>query len=330
MQFGQLRRRELITLLGGATAWLSAARAQQAALPVIGFLNGGSAALLRRQVSAFHQGLQEAGYVEGANVAVDYRFAEGQFDRLQAMAEDLVRRQVSVITASSMPAALAAKQATTTIPTVFSIGDDPAKLGLVTSFNRPSGNATGIYEFQSGLEAKRLGLLHDLVPSATTVAVLVNPNYPAAEMSRLDAEEAAAKLSLKLIILTADVDSDFGDAFGKLVRERAAALLVTASAFFTSRRQYLVLLAMRHGVPAIYHWRDFAEAGGLMSYGTNLIDAYRQLGIYAGRILKGVKIIDLPVVQSTKFELVINLNAAKALGLTVPDKLLVAADEVIE
>ena len=263
-------------------------------------------------------------------MAVDYRFAEGQFDRLKAMAEDLVRRQVSIITASSVPAALAAKRATTAIPTVFSIGDDPIKLGLVASFNRPSGNATGMYELQSGLDAKRLGLLHDLVPSATTVAVLVNPNNPTAEMSRLEAEEAAAKLGVKLIILTADVDSDFGDAFGKLARERADALLVTASAFFTSRRQYLVLLAMRHGVPAIYHWRDFAEAGGLMSYGTNLIDAYRQLGIYAGRILKGVKIIDLPVVQSTKFELVINLNAAKALGLTVPDKLLVAADEVIE
>ena len=326
-----MRRREFITLLGGsAAAWPLFAQAQLPAVPVIGFLNGGSAAPLRRQVSAFHQGLQEAGYVEGQNVAVDYRFAEGQFDRLKAMAEDLVRRQVSIITASSVPAALAAKRATTAIPTVFSIGDDPIKLGLVASFNRPSGNATGMYELQSGLDAKRLGLLHDLVPSATTVAVLVNPNNPTAEMSRLEAEEAAAKLGVKLIILTADVDSDFGDAFGKLARERADALLVTASAFFTSRRQYLVLLAMRHGVPAIYHWRDFAEAGGLMSYGTNLIDAYRQLGIYAGRILKGVKIIDLPVVQSTKFELVINLNAAKALGLTVPDKLLVAADEVIE
>jgi putative ABC transport system substrate-binding protein len=213
---------------------------------------------------------------------------------------------------------------------VFSIGDDPIKLGLVASFNRPSGNATGMYELQSGLEAKRLGLLHDLVPSATTVAVLVNPNNPTAEMSRLEAEEAAAKLGVKLIILTADVEGDFDDAFGKLARERAAALLVTASAFFNSRHQYLPLLAMRHGVPAIYHWRDFAEAGGLMSYGTNLIDAYRQLGTYAGRILTGVKIIDLPVVQSTKFELVINLNAAKALGLTVPPSLLVAADEVIE
>jgi putative tryptophan/tyrosine transport system substrate-binding protein len=327
----RVKRREFISLLSGAAAaWPLAARAQQPAMPVIGFLNGGSAAPLRRQVSAFHQGLQEAGYVEGQNVAVDYRFAEGQFDRLKGMAEDLVRRQVSVITASSVPAALAAKRATTTIPTVFSIGDDPVKLGLVASLNRPSGNATGMYELQSGLEAKRLGLLHDLVPSATTVAVLVNPNTPTAEMSRLDAEEAAAKLGVKPIILTADLDSEFDGAFGKLARERAAALLVTASAFFTSRRQYLILLAMRHGVPAIYHWRDFAEAGGLMSYGTNLIDAYRQLGIYAGRILKGVKIIDLPVVQSTKFELVINLNAAKALGLTVPNPLLVAADEVIE
>jgi putative tryptophan/tyrosine transport system substrate-binding protein len=325
-----MRRREFISFLGGAAALPLAARAQQAAMPVIGFLNGGSAVLLRRQVSAFHQGLQEAGYVEGQNVAVDYRFAEGQFDRLKAMAEDLVRRQVSVITASTVPAALAAKRATTMIPTVFSIGDDPVELGLMASFNRPSGNATGMYELQSGLEAKRLGLLHNLVPSATTVAVLVNPNNPIAEKSRLDAEEAAAKLGVKLIILTADVDSDFNDAFGKLTRERAAALLVTASAFFSSRRQYLILLAMRHGVPAIYHWREFAEAGGLMSYGSNLIDAYHQLGIYAGRILKGVKIIDLPVVQSTKFELVINLNAAKALGLDVPTTLLARADEVIE
>jgi putative ABC transport system substrate-binding protein len=325
-----MKRREFITLLGGAAAWPLPARAQQAGMPVIGFLNGGAAAPLRRQISAFHQGLQETGYVEGQNVVVDYRFAEGQFDRLTAMAEDLVRRQVSVITASSVPSALAAKRATTTIPTVFSIGDDPLKLGLVASFNRPAGNATGMYELQSGLEAKRLGLLRDLVPSAATIAVLINPKNPTAEMSRRDAEEAAAKLGVKLIILTADVDNDFGDAFAKLARERADALLVTASAFFTSRRQYLVLLAMRHGVPAIYHWRDFAEAGGLMSYGTNLTDAYRQLGSYAGRILKGVKIMDLPVVQSSKFELVINLNAAKALGLEIPATLLVGANEVIE
>jgi putative tryptophan/tyrosine transport system substrate-binding protein len=324
-------RRDFITLLGGAAAaWPLAARAQQPAMPVVGFLNAGSPGPLRRQVAAFHQGLKEAGYVEGQNVAVDYRFAEGQYDRLKALADDLVSRQVSVIAAFTNAGALAAKQATLTIPIVFSAGEDPVQLGLVSSFNRPSGNATGIYQLQSGLEAKRLGLLHDLVPNANTVAALIHPNQPSGEMSRRDVEEAAAKLGVKLIILTANTESDFNGAFARLAREGAGALLVTSSGFFNSRRQHLVLLATRHAVPTIYEWREFAEAGGLMSYGSSLTDAYRQIGLYVGRILKGLKIIDLPVVHSTKFELVINLNAAKALGIAIPNPLLIVADEVIE
>jgi putative ABC transport system substrate-binding protein len=330
MQFGQLNRREFITLLSGAAAWPLAARAQQPAMPVIGFLNGGSPDPLRRQLAAFHQGLKESGYVEGQNVAVDYRFAEGQYDRLKPMADDLVRRQVSVIAAFTNAGALAATQATPAIPIVINAGEDPVKLGLISSFNRPSGNVTGFYQLGSGLEAKRLGLLHDLVPNANTVAVLIHPDQPTGETSRRDAEEAAAKLGVKLIILTANTESDFDGAFARLAREGAVALLVTSSAFFNSRRQHLVLLATRHAVPTIYEWREFAEAGGLMTYGTSLTDAYRQNGFYVGRILKGVKIIDLPIVQSTKFELVINLNAAKALGMTIPNPLLIAADEVIE
>jgi putative tryptophan/tyrosine transport system substrate-binding protein len=326
-----MKRRAFITLLGGATAaWPFAARSQQSTMPVIGFLSSGSPAPLRRQIAAVHKGLKEAGYVDGQNVTVEIRFAEGQFDRFPDLAAELVRRKPSVLIATSAAGALAVKRATDTIPIVFSVGDDPVKTGLVDSLHRPSGNMTGVYQFASGLEAKRLGLLHELVPRVTTIAVLVNPSYPGSEGQVRDLQEAAPRLGVQLVILTANTENDFRTAFASLAQHGAGALLVCATPFFNIRRQQLVLLATRHAVPAIYEWREFAEAGGLMSYGTSLNDAYRQAALYAGRILKGAKPVDLPVMQSTKFEFVINLNAAKALGLDVPPGLSARADEVIE
>ncbi len=326
-----MKRREFISLFGGAAAWPLAAGAQQPAMPVTGLLNAGSPGPLRQQVAAFHEGLKESGYVEGQNVAVEYRWAEGQYDRLPALAADLVRRQVSVIVAGGgAPVVLAAKAATTTIPIVFMAGADPVASGLVPSINRPGGNITGVYHFATGLEAKRLGLLHEMVPKAATIAVLVNPNYSEAENQLREVQEAAARLGVQLVVVRANTESDFDAAFSTVVQQRSGALLVCASPFFNTRREQLVVLAARHALPTIYEWRDFAAAGGLVSYGTSLADAYRQAGVYADRILKGAKPADLPIVQSTKFEFVINLNTAKALGLTIPPGVLAIADEVIE
>jgi putative ABC transport system substrate-binding protein len=325
-----MRRREFITLLGGTAAWPLAAHAQQGAMPVVGFLSGNSPGPLRQQMAALHLGLKEVGYVEGQNVALEYRWAEGQYDRLPGLAADLVRRRVAVIIASTNAGALVAKQATTTIPIVFNVGEDPVKIGLVKSLNRPGGNMTGVTQFSSGLTAKRLGLLHEMVPTATTMAVLVNPKSVNAQPQLDDAQEASARLGVRLAVLTATAESEFESAFATLARQQAGALLVSAEPLFFGRQQLLILLAARHGVPAIYEWREFAAAGGLMSYGTILNDAYHQVGVYTGRILNGEKPDELPTVQSSRFEFVINLNTAKALGLAVPPTLIARADEIIE
>jgi len=325
-----MRRRKFITLFGGAAAtWPLAARTQQPAVPVIGVMID-TVQERSEQIAAFHAGLHETGYAQSQNVAVEFRSAEGHFDRFPAFAADLLRHGVALLVAVSNDAALAAKRATATTPIVFGMGGDPVALGVVASLNRPGGNITGIYFFTQGLEEKRLGLLHELVPAATTIAVLVNPNYSPAENQLRDAHEAAARLGVQVVVLRANTETDFDAVFADLVRQRAGALLVCASPFFFGRRQQLTVLAARHAVPSIYEWREFAAAGGLMSYGTNINDAYRQMGVYAGRILKGEKPADLPVVQSTRFEFVINLSTARALGIEVPPTLSARADEVIE
>ena len=331
-----MRRREFITLLGGAAAssvsWPLAARAQQPVLPVVGFLNPTSPDTLANRLRAFRQGLKDTGYVEGENVAIEYRWAENQMDRLPELAADLVRRRVAVITATGGPAAVfAAKAATTTIPIVFGINEDPARLGLVASLTRPGGNLTGFNFLAGELTEKRLELLRGLVPAAVRVAVLVNPaNVTNTETTLRDVQSTARSMGLQIHILNASTSRDINEAFEILVRERPDALFVGIDSFFVSRRVQLTHLAARHAVPATYPLREYAEVGGLMSYGSSLTDTYRQMGVYTGRILKGAKPADLPVVQASKFELVINAETARLLGLTVPPSLLATADEVIE
>ena len=327
-----LRRREFITLLGGAAAaWPLAARAQQPAVPVIGFLSSTSPQSYGPMVAAFRKGLSEAGYVKGRNVTIEYRWAQDQNDRLPALAADLVRRRVAVIAATTAPAALSAKAVTTTIPIVFEMSSDPVELGLVASLNRPGGNATGLTQLNVELAPKRLELLHELVPVATTIALLVNPSNPVvAERNTKDLQAAASTYGLQLRVLHASTERDFDTVFATLVQLRGGGLVIGSDAFFANRRKQLGDLTARHLVPAIHANRDFAAAGGLMSYGTDLADAYRLVGVYAGRILNGEQAADLPVQRSTKVELVMNMKTAKTLGLTVPIPLLGRADEVIE
>jgi putative ABC transport system substrate-binding protein len=324
-----MRRREFIAALGGMATWPLAASAQQPALPVIGFLHSSSPEVYR--LRGFRQGLRDAGFIEGENLAIEYRWADNQIDRLPALAADLVRRQVAVIATGGAPSILAAKAATTTIPIVFVVGEDPVKLGLVASLARPDGNLTGINFFVIELAAKRLELVRELVPTATRIAVLVDPANAMSTESTLRGVEAAARaMGVQIRVLNASTSREIDAAFATLVSERPDALFVGTSPFLIDRRVQLAQLAAHHSIPAIYPGPEHAEVGGLISYGTSLGDAYRQIGVYTGRILKGAKPADLPVVQSSKFELVINASTARMLGLTVPDKLLVAADEVIE
>jgi putative ABC transport system substrate-binding protein len=325
-----MKRRAFITLLGGAAVvWPRTARAQQPAMPVIGFLNSGSPDAFEHRVAAFRQGLRQAGYLEGRNVAIEFRWAENHNDRLATQAADLVARHVTVLVANSI-AVQAAKGATATIPIVFVTGADPVQLGLVPSLNRPAGNVTGVYQLSNALGAKRVELLCELVPNASTIAMLTNPTYPNAEVETKDAQEAARVLGRQVHVLNASTETDFDRAFASLIQQGASALLVAADPFFSSRRDKLVALAARHAIPAIYEFREFATAGGLMSYGPSITDAYRLIGMYAGRVLSGDKPTNLPVMQSTKVELVINLKAARMLALTFPMTLLGRADEVIE
>jgi putative ABC transport system substrate-binding protein len=326
-----LRRRDLITLLSGAAAWPLATRAQQPGMVVVGILHPQPPGTIPQFVDAFRRGLGDTGYVEGQNVAIEYRWAEDRFERLPELAADLVRRNVSVIAAPANAAALAAKAATATIPIIFGVGDDPVKLGLVASLARPGGNATGINFFVTEVVAKRLGLLRELVPSATRVAVLTNPANVATTSTVLGALEPAARaLGIQIRVYNAHTSQEIDAAFAAFVREKLEALFVAPDPFFQTRRIQLAALAARHALPAAYSVRQFLEVGGLMSYGTSILDMHYQVGVYTGRILKGAKPGDLPVVQSTKFELVINAQIARILGLTIPPSLFALADEVIE
>jgi putative ABC transport system substrate-binding protein len=326
-----MKRRDFIALLGSATVvWPRVAGAQQATIPVVGFLNGASPSEMAFVVTAFRRGLNSAGYVEGQNVKIEYRWGDGQYERMPELAADLIRRQVTVIAAMGAPAAVPAKAATATIPIVFFMGEDPVQLGLVASFNRPGGNVTGMAYLSSALVAKRLEVLHELVPRASVVAALVNPKNPNAELSAKDAQEAARILGKQVHILTASTATEIEAVFAMLAQLQVGALFIAPDAFFNSQIDQLVALTVRYAIPASYNIREFTAAGGLMSYGARIADGWREAGIYVGRVLKGEKPSELPVMQPTKFELVINMMAAKALGLAVPLTLQVAADELIE
>ena len=326
-----MRRREFITLLGGAAIWPLAARAQPGPMPVIGFLSARSPEESAHLIAAFRQGLAEGGFIEGQHVAIEFRWARGQYDLLPALAADLVSRRVSVLTtAGGEPAAVAAKRATSTIPIVFGSGSDPVRAGLVESWNRPGGNATGITFMTTLMEPKRLGLLRDLVPGVPLVGVLLNPSFPPAERQLRDIEEAARSVDQRIVIAKAGTDAELDAAFASLIKASVGGLLVGADPYFDTRRERIVAFAQQQRLPAIYQFREFAVAGGLLSYGIDVVDAYRQYGVYTARILKGARPADLPVLQPTKFELVINLKTARALGVKISDNLLSLADEVIE
>jgi putative ABC transport system substrate-binding protein len=326
-----VKRREFITLLGGAAAaWPLAARAQQPAMPVIGFLSSGAQESDAFRLTAIRRGLNEVGYVVGHSVAIEYRWAENQYERLPKLAMELVHRPVTAMVATGGPAALAAKASTAAIPILFLVGIDPVTSGLVASINRPNGNATGVSLVARELNAKKLELLHELLPTAAGIGVLLNPSNPSIETFTSDVKEAASSLKQRIVVLKISTDYDLDAALANLVEQHVGGLVVTDDPFFTNRRDRLAVLAARHRIPAIYPWREFAEVGGLVSYGPSFTDALRQVGIYVGRVLKGEKPADLPVILPSKFELVINLKAARALGLDVPPMLLARADEVIE
>jgi putative ABC transport system substrate-binding protein len=327
-----IKRREFITLLGSTAAWPLAARAQQLAMPVVAFVSGWSRSDAPDHVAAFYRGLAETGYIEGRNVAIEHRFADGRFERLPALIADVVARRVAVIAiVNTTAAALAAKAATQTIPIVFHVGSDPVEIGLVASLNRPGGNLTGITDLQTAVLAKRLAMLHEVVPTANLIAFLVNPNNRAfAEAETKEAQTAARLIGVSLLVLNAASSSEIDEAFTALVHERAGALLINDDSYFMTQRVQLAVLAARHAVPAIYSFEDNVAAGGLISYGTDFLDSNRQTGVYTGRILNGQKASDLPIQQVTKMKLLINLKTARALGLDIPAKLLALADEVIE